>query len=61
MEGYPETPGRLLSGTPENWVILGLGSASSPFAPTPVPMKEWKRRIEPQASDEGQSSSPLPT
>lgn len=24
MEGYPESPSRLLTGTPENWVKLGL-------------------------------------
>lgn len=39
MEGYPETPSRLLSGTPENWVRLGLGSAPSPSAPALVPMQ----------------------
>lgn len=39
MEGYPETPGRLLTGTPENWVRLGLGSAPSPSARALVPMQ----------------------
>lgn len=39
MEGYPETPSRLLSGTPQNWVRLGPGSAPSPFAPALVPMQ----------------------
>lgn len=58
MEGYPETPSRLLSGTPENWVRLGLGSAPSPFAPALVPMQVLvERRIKPRASDEGQIPS----
>lgn len=55
MEGYPETPSRLLSGTPENWVRLGLGSAPSPFTPALVRLQVLaERRIKPRASDEGQ-------
>lgn len=40
-EGYPESPSRLLTGTPENWVKLGLC-----FCPEPLCFS-WEE--EPQA------------